>query len=80
MATWTVDKGLGWSGGLIVAGLLVQLLSSWLTHPLAFIGFLTIACPLVVAGMLVFLWTLRHALRAADPLVPSGRVFEPPSR
>jgi hypothetical protein len=53
-----VERYLRWSGGLITAGLLVQLVVSLWFHPLAFIVFLAIACPLVVAGMLTFLWML----------------------
>lgn len=61
MATLTIAKGLWWSGVLIAAGLLVDLSVAWWNHPLAFIAFLVLACPLVVAGMLMFLWTLVTA-------------------
>jgi hypothetical protein len=31
--------------------------SRW-THPLAFMTFALVACPIVAAGMLLFLWSL----------------------
>jgi hypothetical protein len=43
---------------LIVLGLLLQMLTLLWTHPLAFMCFLMIGCPLVVAGMLLFLYSL----------------------
>jgi hypothetical protein len=51
-------RELWWAGSLIAAGLVVDLAVVWWNHPLAFIAFLAVACPLVVAGMLMFLWTL----------------------
>jgi hypothetical protein len=53
-----IEKRLRWAGGLVAAGLIVQLsVSAWF-HPLAFVVFLVVACPLVFAGMLTFLWAL----------------------
>ena len=46
------------AGALIAAGLAVQLAMSFWVHPIAFIVFLGIACPLVLAGMILFLWAL----------------------
>ena len=46
------------AGLLIAGGLLVETVASTFVHPLAFVTFLMVACPLVVAGMLLFLWTL----------------------
>jgi hypothetical protein len=54
----SIGRGLWWSGSLIATGLLVDLGVAWWNHPLAFVAFLMIACPLVLAGTLVFLWTL----------------------
>jgi hypothetical protein len=63
MARLTLHNGLSWSALLIAAGLLVELGLAWSTQPLAFVAFLLLACPLVVAGMLLFLWTLASAER-----------------
>lgn len=57
----TMARGLWWSGSLVAAGLVVDLAASWWAHPLAFVAFLVVACPLVVVGMLVFFWTLVSA-------------------
>jgi hypothetical protein len=61
MARLTVDKGLARSGWLVAIGLMVQIGFSWLEHPLAFVGFLVLSCPLVLAGTLLFFWTLLSA-------------------
>lgn len=61
MAPLPLDRGLFWSSLLIAAGLLVEIGLSWSLRPLAFIVFLAVACPLVLAGMLLFLWTLVRA-------------------
>lgn len=58
MTTRTIlERRLHRAGVLIAAGLVLQLLTLRL-HPLAFVVFLGVACPLVVAGMVLFLWTI----------------------
>jgi len=56
-----VERHLEWSAGLITAGLIVQIAVSMWVHPLAFVTFAVAACPLVAAGMLLFLWSLVSA-------------------
>ena len=59
MTTHTqLEQRLGKAGLLIVAGLIVEIAASSFIHPLAFMAFLLVACPLIVAGMLLFLWAL----------------------
>ncbi|HVB37200.1 MAG TPA: hypothetical protein VND92_01640 [Vicinamibacterales bacterium] len=58
MSLTPLEKRLRWSGVLITAGLVVQLITLWGLHPLAFVAFIVIACPLLVAGMLLFLYTI----------------------
>lgn len=58
MSTNTIERRIRWSGMLIVVGLLLQMLTLLWTHPLAFMCFLMIGCPLVAAGMLLFLYSL----------------------
>ena len=43
---------------LICLGLLIFILSLIRVHPLAFITFTVVACPLVIAGMAVFLYSI----------------------
>jgi hypothetical protein len=50
------DRTLKRAAGLIGAGLAVEVVTSLVVHPLAFVAFLGIACPLVAAGMGLFLW------------------------
>lgn len=40
---------------LIATGLLVQVLTFLVKHPLAFVVFLAVGCPLVAAGVVLFL-------------------------
>jgi len=54
----TLEWRLRWAGLLIAIGLLVEVLAATVVHPLAFVTFLMVACPLVGAGMLLFLWTI----------------------
>ena len=58
MTATLMERRIRWSGLLIVVGLLFQMLTLPLTHPLAFVGFLFLGCPLIAAGMLFFLYSL----------------------
>jgi hypothetical protein len=53
-----IERRIRWSGMLVVTGLLAQMLSLLWTHPLAFVCFLLVGCPLVGAGILFFLYSL----------------------
>ena len=52
------ERRIRWASGLIAAGLLVQLGTFSLIHPLAFVGFLVVGCPLVAAGIVLYLVSL----------------------
>lgn len=54
----TIERRIRWAGLLIGLGLVVQLLSFIWIHPLAFIAFAVIGCPLVAAGVLLYLYAL----------------------
>jgi uncharacterized membrane protein len=53
-----IERRIRWSGILIVAGLIIQLLTLFWTHPLAFVCFLLVGCPLVGAGIVLYLYSL----------------------
>jgi hypothetical protein len=54
----TLERRLLRAGFLVGAGLIIEIaVSTWL-HPLAFVAFLALSCPLVLAGMLLFLFAL----------------------
>ncbi len=53
---------------LCLAGLLVQLVTSLAWSPISFIVFASVGVPLVVAGTLVFIWTVLRELRRAGAL------------
>lgn len=53
-----IEDRIRWSGILIVAGLILQMLTLPWTHPLAFVCFLLVGCPLVAAGILIYLYSL----------------------
>lgn len=55
-----IETKIKWSSLLIGAGLLIQLLSLFKIHPLAFIAFVALGCPLVAAGIVLYLWSLAH--------------------
>ncbi|PYV31401.1 MAG: hypothetical protein DMG22_16995 [Acidobacteria bacterium] len=58
MAAAGIERGIQISAVLIALGLLVQLITLAWTHPLSFVAFLVIGCPLEVAGVLYFLYAL----------------------
>jgi hypothetical protein len=53
-----IEKRLRWASLLIAVGLATQLISFIWIHPLAFIAFAAVSCPLVAAGILLFLYSL----------------------
>jgi hypothetical protein len=61
MIALSIERCLWWAGWLVAAGLVVEVAVSDWVHPLAFVAFAVVACPLVVAGMLLFLWSLVAA-------------------
>ena len=58
MTTELIERRIRWSGLLIATGFVVQMLTLRWTHPIAFMGFLLIGCPLVAIGTLVYLYSL----------------------
>ena len=53
-----LDRSIRRAGLLIAAGLAVEIVATAFIHPFAFIAFLLVACPLILAGMFLFLWAL----------------------
>lgn len=62
--TPVVERRIRWASLLIVAGLLVQLASLLAIHPLAFVAFLMIGCPLMLSGIVLYLLSLLPAARS----------------
>jgi hypothetical protein len=60
-----LEKRLRWSGALIASGLVIQLITLEVLHPLSFVVFLAVACPLVAAGILLFLYAILKGQSAA---------------
>lgn len=62
MMAHMIESRIRSAGALIVIGLCVLMLTFLWTHPIAFLCFLLIGCPLVGAGILLFLYALvTHA-------------------
>lgn len=53
-----IERRIRWAGMLIVTGLVVQMITLLWTHPLAFMCFILVGCPLVAAGIVVYLYSL----------------------
>ncbi len=53
-----IENRIRWASILIGAGLIIQLGSFLVVHPLAFVAFLLVGCPLVIAGILLYLFSL----------------------
>jgi len=58
MDTFLTERKIRWASLLVGAGLLVQLGSLLVIHPLAFMAFLLIGCPLMAAGIVLYLLSL----------------------
>jgi len=57
-----IERSIRWASILVGTGLLIQLGSFLVVHPLAFMTFLLVGCPLVAAGVVVYLvGLLKHA-------------------
>ena len=52
------ERKIRWASLLVGAGLLVQLASLLTIHPLAFVAFLMVGCPLTAAGIILYLYSL----------------------
>jgi hypothetical protein len=63
MPTPLIERRIRYSGILIAAGLIIQLISFIWVQPLAFMAFIVISSPLVGIGILLFL----HSLIANRP-------------
>jgi uncharacterized membrane protein YczE len=62
MTTPRIEHRIRRSGLLIGVGLAIQMLMLLWTHPLSFMVFLLVGCPLVGIGMLIYLYSLvAHA-------------------
>ena len=51
------------AGVMIAAGLAFQVLTLLVHHPLAFVAFIGVGCPLVAGGVAMFLWGLISSSR-----------------
>jgi hypothetical protein len=58
MPVASVERRVRRAAILICLGLVVLLLTLIRVHPLAFMAFLLIGCPLVLAGILLFLYSI----------------------
>lgn len=56
--TTPIESRIRWAGLMIVAGLIVLLISLLWAHPVAFMLLLAVGCPLILAGVLLYLWAL----------------------
>jgi hypothetical protein len=61
-----VERRIRWASLFVVAGLLVQLISLLVIHPLAFVAFLMLGCPLIGFGIIVYLLALVSSESSPD--------------
>jgi hypothetical protein len=52
------ERRIRWASLMVGAGLVVQLASLLIVHPLAFVAFLMVGCPLMAAGIVLYLFSL----------------------
>jgi len=56
-----IETRIKWASILIGAGLLIQMATLFRIHPLAFVAFVVVGCPLIGAGVILYLWSLVPA-------------------
>jgi len=56
--TSVTERRIRWASLLVGTGLLVQFASLLTIHPLAFVAFLMVGCPLMAAGIVLYLFSL----------------------
>ncbi|MCU1340272.1 MAG: hypothetical protein JWO19_5853 [Bryobacterales bacterium] len=56
-----IESRIKWASFLIGAGLFIQLGTLFRVHPLAFVAFVIVGCPLIGVGVLLYLWSLVPA-------------------
>jgi hypothetical protein len=62
-----IEQRLRWAGSLIALGLVVQLLTFIWIHPFSFIVFAVIGCPLVLAGVFFYLYSIVSHSEKTNP-------------
>jgi len=75
MASSVVETRIKWASLLIGTGLLVQVLALLRVHPLSFVAFLVIGCPLVGLGIILYLAALisPDSVTVSQNSQPRGR-------
>ena len=58
MEVLVIEPRIRWAAVMIGAGLVLQFFTLLRVHPLAFVVFLAVGCPLVAAGVTLYLWSL----------------------
>jgi len=56
-----IETRIKWASLLIGAGLLIQMGTLFRIHPLAFVAFVVVGCPLIGTGVILYLWSLVPA-------------------
>jgi hypothetical protein len=56
--TKNIETKIRWASLLVALGLLIQLASLFPVHPLAFVTFLLVGCPIVILGIALYLLAL----------------------
>ena len=64
MIMTSIERNIRWASVLTGCGLAVQLGTFVVVSPLAFIAFLGVGCPLVIAGVLLYLVSLLKGTTA----------------
>lgn len=62
-----LERRIRWSGILVTLGIVVLVGSLFWKHPLSFMSFLAVGCPLVIAGVLLYLYSLSASKAVDEP-------------
>lgn len=62
-----LERRIRWAAVLVTVGLVVLLASLFWEHPLSFMTFLGLGCPIVLLGVIVYLYSVSTARASDEP-------------
>src|SRR5262245_45533728 len=62
-----LERRIRWAAVLVAIGIGIQLASLYWDHPLSFMAFLGLGCPVVLLGVLLYLYSLSTARASDEP-------------
>lgn len=62
-----LERRIRWAAVFVMVGIAIQIASLASDHPLSFMAFLVLGCPIVLIGILIYLYSLSTARASDEP-------------